>query len=210
MSKPGFEPDLPTRSRGEPGFLLLALLAIAALAVVFALDSLMSPARAAQATAPTPAPALSAAEEVAAHMAAVERSRRHGLANARSDAERALIQADLDFAADARRRHVSEAFRDRFAPDGILIGPGEPVDFGRDAAYLNMQRSRADWHWAPAGARVDGDLGATWGVAAILYRNQAGEQRSIQTRYVTVWVRRDGRWEMWLDTGNTGPGPTFE
>lgn len=146
-------------------------------------------------------------DEVAAHMRSVEQARHHGLANVRSRAERELIQADLDFAADAQRRHVAEAFRDRFAPDGILIGPDEPVAFGREAAYRSMLRSRAQWHWAPVAARVDGNLGVTWGVAAILYRNAAGEQRSIQTRYVTVWVREGGRWQMWVDTGNVGPGP---
>jgi ketosteroid isomerase-like protein len=159
---------------------------------------------------PLPALAADAANDVAAHMRSVEQARSHGPANARSDAERDLIQADLDFAADAQRRHVAEAFRDRFAPDGILIGPDEPVRFGREAAYQSMLQSRAQWHWAPVAARVDGDLGVTWGVAAILYRNAAGEQASIQTRYVTAWIRRDGRWEMWVDTGNVGPGPDLD
>lgn len=181
--------------RGRAGISLLALIGILVAIALFWLDPMMVPARAAS------------PDQVAAHMAVVERARAHGLATARSDAERELIQADLDFAADAQRRHVSEAFRDRFGPDGVLIGPDEPVAFGRDAAYASMQRSRADWHWAPIAARVNGDLGATWGVAAILYRNQAGEQASIQTRYVTVWERRNGRWEMWVDTGNSGPGP---
>jgi ketosteroid isomerase-like protein len=189
------EPAHPI-ARDRAGISFLVLVGILVAIALFALDSRTAPARAAS------------PEEVAAHMAAVDRARAHGLATARSAAERELIQADLDFAADARNRHVSEAFRDRFGLDGILIGPDEPVAFGRDAAFRSMQRSRADWHWAPVAARVNGDLGATWGVAAILYRNAAGEQASIQTRYVTVWERRNGRWEMWVDTGNSGPGPT--
>ena len=187
------------RRRGGAGIPFLVMLGLLAAIALFRFETLMAQTAAgASATG---------SAQVAVHMEAVERARRHGLATARTPAERDLVQADLDFAADAQRRHVSEAFRDRFAPDGVLIGPDEPVAFGRDAAYASMQRSRASWHWAPIGVRVNGDLGATWGVAAILYRNAAGEQASVQTRYVTVWERRDGRWQMWVDTGNSGPGP---
>lgn len=149
----------------------------------------------------------SGAVSVETQLEAVQRARAAAHSRARSPAERELIQVDLDFADDARSRHVSEAFRDRFSPDGVLIGQEEPVAFGREAAYQLMRGSRAQWHWAPLGARADGNLGATWGVAAIVYRRDNGEMASIQTRYVTVWERRDGRWQMWVDTGNVGPAP---
>ena len=154
---------------------------------------------------PAAAPVL---PHVADHLAVVRAAQAVALQNARSKGERELIKAELDFAADAQRRHVSEAFIARVAPDAVLIGQGDPVVIGAEAVGAEMRKSKASWHWSPIAARVNGDLGVTWGIAAVLYVNKEGQQTSIQTRYVTVWQRRARRWRIWLDTGNAGPATT--
>lgn len=141
-------------------------------------------------------------EERAAAVAEVDAARAAVLAKAKG-AERSLVEADLAFADDAAKRHVSDAFADRFLADGKLFPRGEAVTAGPEAIRALLKSSRATWHWAPVEARVSGDLGVTWGIAAIV----VGPGRVVRTRYVTTWRKQGKTWRIWLDIGSEGPAP---
>ena len=123
-----------------------------------------------------------------------------------SQGERELMEADLEFASDAKKRGVAAAFADRYHPDGKLIGPGAPVLVGPEAVRAALADDRSNWSWAPEEAAQAGDLGVTWGHATITYADAAGRPASVKTRYVTVW-RRDSSstWKIWIDIGNRAP-----
>lgn len=128
---------------------------------------------------------------------------RAATARARGE-EKALMDADLAFAKDALDRHVSDAFADRFLADGKIFPAKEPVVVGAEAVRTALKDSRAKWHWAPVEARVSGDLGVTWGIAALTYE-RGGALQVHRTRYVTVWRKQAGAWRIWLDIGSEGP-----
>lgn len=141
---------------------------------------------------------------LAAVIAAETRSR----AAAADPSTRSLVEADIQFSADARARGVGPAFSAVFDTDGKLIGPDSPVVIGPDAVGEAFKDDQAEWWWAPVEARVNGDLGVTWGIAAILLAGSKQQPYAINTRYVTAWRRgADGHWRIWLDIGNRGPAP---
>jgi ketosteroid isomerase-like protein len=124
------------------------------------------------------------------------------------DRDRAeLIAADLAFADDALQRGAREAFTARMHPDGLLVSPGEPVAIGVAAINEALANDASEWRWTPLDARVDGDLGVTWGWAVIAWSDAAGERQWVHTRYTTVWRRHQGAWRIWIDIGNAGPPP---
>ncbi|GEM_PF-5595520 len=152
-------------------------------------------------------PAAAQERTPADHIAELEAARAAAL-DAATIQQRDLMQADLEFAADARTRHVSDAFADRFLPDGKIFPEGAAPIVGPEAVRAALAGGEAQWFWAPLEARVSVDLGVTWGIAVILYDGEDGGTEVLRTRYVTVWTRDDGGpWRIWLDMGNDGPGP---
>lgn len=120
---------------------------------------------------------------------------------------KSLFEADLAFAADARERHVSNAFADRFLADGKTFPAGRPIVVGPDAVRESLKGSKAEWYWTPVEGKVDGALGVTWGRAVLVVRGvDGGEDETYRSRYVTVWSRDEkGEWKIWLDLGTEAP-----
>jgi ketosteroid isomerase-like protein len=123
-----------------------------------------------------------------------------------------LYAAELAFNDDARKRGLQKAFAERFTDDGLLIGAGTPVAIG-PAQVAASYADAEDWtlEWAPVEARMEGNLGVTWGIAALSFKDEKGALHARSTRYVTVWQRQDdGTWKIWIDTGTTGPLPKLD
>lgn len=119
-----------------------------------------------------------------------------------------LLAADLEFNDDAQTRGLQRAFSERFLDDGKLIGAGAPIAVGpAEVAKAYAQSDGMTLIWAPMEAVVDGDLGVTWGIAAMRIVDANGSLQVRSTRYVTVWKRVDGNWRIWIDAGGSGPLP---
>lgn len=119
-----------------------------------------------------------------------------------------LFEADLNFAADARKRHVSDAFADRFLADSKSFSSGQPIVVGPEAIRAALKASTAEWYWAPVEGKADGYLGVTWGRAFLVVRGKdGGEDRTFRSNYVTVWTRKNKKsdWKIWLDLGVQAP-----
>lgn len=117
---------------------------------------------------------------------------------------KALFKADLDFAADAAARHVSDAFADRFLADGKMFPDSRPIIVGPDGVREALKGSKAEWYWAPVEGKASGDVGVTWGYAFLVVRadEEGHEDQTYRGRYVTVWSRDEkGDWKIWLDLG---------
>jgi ketosteroid isomerase-like protein len=129
-------------------------------------------------------------------------------AAAKTPEEKAVVDADLAFAADAKARGAAEAFAAVIHPQGKLFPPRQPIATGPEGARATFKGDTALWEWAPVSFAAHGDLGATWGIAAISGTGTDGKPFAVTTRYVSVW-RKDasGTWKMWLDTGTPGPLP---
>ena len=159
---------------------------------------------AAPASAETPSVEATLAEARAKVASAAAKSR----ANARTPEEKAIVEADLAFAADAVKRGAAAAFADRMHAQGKLFPPRQPVAIGPEAVRALFKDDTSLWEWAPVEAVAHGDLGVTWGIAAISGKGEDGKPFAVTTRYTTVW-RRDasGAWKIWIDVGTPGPLP---
>lgn len=149
-------------------------------------------------------PAVDEATARAKIAAAAQTSR----ANAKTPEEKAVVEADLAFAADARKRGAQAAFVAVLHPDGKMFPPRQPVVVGVDAVRTLFKDDTASWDWAPVQVVANGDLGVTWGIALISGKGEDGKPFAVTTRYTTVW-RRDaaGAWKLWIDVGTPGPLP---
>lgn len=129
-------------------------------------------------------------------------------ANAKTPEEKAIVEADLAFAADAAKRGAGPAFKAVYHPEGKLLPARAPVAVGPEAVAAVFNGDTSLWEWAPVEAVASGDLGVTWGIAAISGKGEDGKAFAVTTRYTTVW-RRDaaGAWKIWMDVGTPGPLP---
>lgn len=129
-------------------------------------------------------------------------------ANAKTPGEKAIVEADLAFAADCAKRGAAAAFGDRMHAEGKMFPQRAPIVVGPEAARAAFKDDTAHWEWAPVQAVANGDLGVTWGIALITDKDNDGKTVAFTTRYTTVW-RRDakGVWKIWIDVGTGGPLP---
>ena len=145
--------------------------------------------------------------ELAAARAKIAAAAAKSRANAKTPEEKAIVEADLGFAADAAKRGAAAAFGDRMHAQGKMFPPRQPVQVGPEAARAAFKDDKALWEWAPVEAVANGDLGVTWGIAAISGKGEDGKPFAVTTRYTTVWRKVDGAWKIWIDVGTPGPLP---
>lgn len=146
--------------------------------------------------------------ELAAARAKIVAAATASRAHAKTPEEKAIVEADLAFAADAQKRGAAAAFGDRMHAQGKMFPPRQPLVVGPDAARTTFKDDTSLWEWAPVEAVANGDLGVTWGIAAISGKGEDGKPFAVTTRYTTVW-RKDaaGAWKIWIDVGTPGPLP---
>jgi ketosteroid isomerase-like protein len=152
----------------------------------------------------TPTPEQILAEARAKIAAAIAATR----AAAKTPEEKAVVEADLAFAADAKKRGAGVAFTSAAHPDAKMFPPRQPVAMGPEGVGKLFAGDKSLWEWAPVQVSASGDLGVTWGIAAISGTGEDGKPFAVTTRYVSVWRKgTDGTWKFWLDVGTPGPLP---
>ena len=114
-----------------------------------------------------------------------------------------FVAADLAFARLAGDSGAGTAFARWAAGDAMVFGRGGLLVRGPEAIGRAVAGD-AVWRWHPvaAGTSPSGDLGWTVGEAVIAPR----EAKPSYSKYLTVWVRRDGGPVRFLtDGGNSRP-----
>ena len=121
---------------------------------------------------------------------------------------RALLEQDQRFAELAERQGLAEAYRQVMAADALhLPDGGLPID-GADAIYAELAEltDGVDFTltWEPAEALVaaSGELGFTAGVYFLEAVDEMGAPFIAEGKYVYVWRKNQGRWELILDITN--------
>ncbi len=119
-----------------------------------------------------------------------------------------LLQQDLRFADVAYAEGVAEAYRRFMAEDAIQLPDGDLAIDGRDAIYANMlaitEGLEFSLTWEPIKAEVaaSGDLGYTWGIYYYESLDEIGAPFVAEGKYVYLWRKNGGRWELILDITN--------
>lgn len=119
-----------------------------------------------------------------------------------------LLQQDLRFAEVAYTEGVAEAYRRFMAEDAIQLPDGGLAIGGRDAIYkeLSAITEGVDFSltWEPLEVEVaaSGDLGFTWGIYYFESLDELGAPYVAEGKYVYLWRKNAGRWELILDITN--------
>lgn len=119
-----------------------------------------------------------------------------------------LLQQDLRFAEVAYTEGVAEAYRRFMAEDAIQLPDGGLAIGGRDAIYdeLSAITEGSDFSltWEPLEVEVavSGDLGFTWGIYYFESLDELGAPYVAEGKYVYLWRKNAGRWELILDITN--------
>jgi len=124
-----------------------------------------------------------------------------------ADHRQELLDADRAFDGETAARGL-DGWMAWFAPDARLnTAEGEIAGLAAVRKFYSGMFARREFsiRWQPffAEASKDGTLGYTMGRAVISFREDSGEVRKRDGRYLTVWKRQpDGRWLAVTDMGN--------
>ena len=131
---------------------------------------------------------------------------------ARTNAVRAVRQADSAFALAADLQGTGIAFATFVAPQGVVFAGSELV-IGTDAVralFDEQQRAGGTLNWRPvyADAVESGDLGFTIGESVFTGRGANGSVVQRFGKYLTIWRKQPGGdWRFVVDGGNLSPTP---
>lgn len=121
-----------------------------------------------------------------------------------------FAQADIEFAAAARRSGAPEAFYRYAAPDAITFAGTGELNVGPRAIRARLAEGpagKASWRWRPVAtiAAESGDLGATIGEAEIAPPGAAPSD-TFFSKYITIWQRQpNGSLRFITDGGSSRP-----
>lgn len=114
----------------------------------------------------------------------------------------AVAAAERAFAADAARRGTSAAFVSAFAADGLVF---TPAPTNARAFYGAKREDGSLLSWEPAYVEISasGDFAVSTGPWS--WRPQGAAAPAAFGHFLTLWVRREGRWQVRLDIGVSHP-----
>jgi ketosteroid isomerase-like protein len=119
-----------------------------------------------------------------------------------------LLQQDLRFAEAAYTEGVAEAYRRFMAEDAIQLPDGGFAIGGRDEIYAELlaitDGVEFSLTWEPLEVEVaaSGELGFTWGIYYYESLDELGAPFVAEGKYVYLWRKNAGRWELILDISN--------
>ncbi len=130
----------------------------------------------------------------------------------RTEERMKLLEADRAFSRMSVDSGSAKAFWNYLAEDATQFPVGEHPITGKDSIYRALMGSAQTYtlQWEPQASDVAmmGDLGYTWGVYSLQFRDSLGHPQSRYGKYVDVWKKQtDGSWKVLLDIGNSSPAP---
>ena len=124
----------------------------------------------------------------------------------------ALKQVDTEFSNYSKEKGMREAFLAYVADDGVLLRPFSYPIVGAGAIKKFLESDSTDFilTWAPVFADVSlsGELGYTYGLYELSFKDEKGTLNIRKGTYVSIWKKNSsGNWKWVLDTGNPGLEP---
>ncbi len=123
-----------------------------------------------------------------------------------------LLQTDRDFAANSLEVGAADAFNMYLDQNAMQMPEGRYPVIGRDSIYEGMSKSKGKYTlgWSPMDGEVSssGDMGWTWGVSVLSWKDKDGVDQQAHGKYLNVWKKQaDGSWKVLVDIGNDNPTP---
>jgi len=128
----------------------------------------------------------------------------------RSAAISEILEADKAFSEQSLMNGSNAAFSSFMAEDATLLRDNlyPLTGFTRIDSLLHSRNDSAftlSWEPLYADVAASGDLGYSYGIWT--YQLKADSTASVQGSYVTIWKKKQGKWEWVLDCGNEGLEP---
>jgi ketosteroid isomerase-like protein len=109
---------------------------------------------------------------------------------------------------DAIRAKDAGWIERNYARDATDIGSGDAVLKGRAQMVAETRTDKSVYdvvETTEMAARVDGNAAIVTGVFRTAGRDEQNRPFDRRSRYTDVWIRRDGRWQVWASQGTTIP-----
>ena len=123
-----------------------------------------------------------------------------------------IKQTDIEFSLVSKEKGMKEAFLSFIDENGALLRPYMMPVTGYDNVRKFLEEGNTDFTltWEPLFADVGTslDLGYTYGIYELTYKDEAGAMQTRKGTYVSIWKKQsDGKLKFVLDTGNPGLEP---
>ena len=120
-----------------------------------------------------------------------------------------IKQTDLEFSLLSKEKGMKEAFLSYIDINGTLLRPYMMPVTGYENVKKLLDEGNTDFTltWKPLFADVGAslDLGYTYGIYEIVFKDESGNSQTRKGTYVSIWKKQnDGKWKFVLDTGNPG------
>lgn len=107
---------------------------------------------------------------------------------------------------------MKAAFLEYAAENAVLLRPFTYPISGYDAVKKFLEEGDANFQltWAPLYADIGAslDLGYTYGIYTLVFKDETGIEQTRLGTYVSIWkLDKSGKWKFVLDTGNPGLEP---
>lgn len=124
-------------------------------------------------------------------------------------ANQTLIQADQAFSALSAQTGFAAAFKRYATGDALLLPENLAAIEGKAAIIENLQGMPAGskLSWSPQAADVSGDMGYSWGIYTLTGKDSRGRMTAAYGKYLSVWKRQSGNWQLAVMMINSTPGP---
>jgi len=124
-------------------------------------------------------------------------------------ANQTLIQADQAFSALSAQTGFTAAFKRYATGDALLLPENLAAIKGKAAIIENLQGMPAGskLSWSPQAADVSGDMGYSWGIYTLTGKDSRGRMTAAYGKYLSVWKRQSGNWQLAVMMINSTPGP---
>ena len=121
-----------------------------------------------------------------------------------------LIEVDKAFSTLSEKIGIHKAFLQTIDSSCVLLRRNLKPIVGSNAIVTLFKKgddSQYTMVWKPLSAEVaaSGDMGFTYGIYELSIKK--GDTPPKKGTYVSIWKKNlDGKWKLWLDTGNEGIG----
>jgi Domain of unknown function (DUF4440) len=122
----------------------------------------------------------------------------------------AMIEADCAFSSLSEKLGIHQAFLQSIDSSCILLRSNLKPIVGSNAIIALFKKgddSKYTMVWKPLSSEVavSSDMGFTYGIYELRVKNENSKPQ--KGTYLSIWKKNpDGKWKLWLDTGNEGIG----
>ncbi|MGH8280505.1 MAG: YybH family protein [Gammaproteobacteria bacterium] len=132
-----------------------------------------------------------------------------GGAAADAGARAAVKSADNAFSMLSVKAGFASAFRKYALEQAVFLPDGRAPLTSRETIEQSLATLPPGTHlsWSAQGADASGSVGYTWGIYTLTGKNSTGQPTVAYGKYLSVWEKQSGRWELAAMMLNRSPGP---